>query len=455
MQDPSHNRPDHDDVTLVAWQALPAVVPQAGRNVGGLELAAWKHAKVLAKQLDANVNLVVRSHGSGGEKIIDGVRVIMIPARSEAIRRSVSQCIDVSNGFRLKRFSWKLLWQVPFLALTWPWRTIDPPPMKPDHRLEPFDPDVWIAFGVSQESAGVIATAIEKRKPSLLMLQSNADLDPQFLSAPKQRNAYGELGEHCQFAIANATQIACQSQWQVDQLAQHFGRTGVLIPNSTDPDPWREAADRASNQSHDKNNGEHRDRHDLQCVGRYVLWIGRYDRFHKRPELAVEIARKIPQIPFRMIINASDEQVRRSIHQDLPANIQTVDYVEYDQMPQQFADARVFLSTGNADFEGFPAVLLHAIAAGKPIVSLDDFSNFIHDSGGGVVTDGSTSQAADAIRRYWNNETLYDRDATSAYLDAHHSVDVIGRLLAKEVRRLMTENERSVASVASVAKSKQ
>ncbi|QDT09053.1 glycosyltransferase family 4 protein [Planctomycetes bacterium K23_9] len=416
-------RPLH--VTVVAWQSLPAILTDSARNVGGLELAAWKWSKALAVHSDMDVRIIARSDWRNEERTIDDVRVSMIAHRRENVRRSVSACIQIDNGVRLKRFSPKLLWQIPYLALSWPWRTPDPEPLSPDDRLRKYPTDVWIALGASRESAGVVATAIEQNKPSLLLLQSNNDVDPTFISSPQQRSAYGELGEHCVYALRNATVIACQTKHQQEMLAKHFGRESVLLPNSTDPGPWRDAA---------------------RTEGDYVLWVGRYDRFHKRPHLALEIARLVPEVPFRMIINESDEQVRREVHKNLPANVQTTDYVAFDKMPEQFGRARVFLSTGNAQYEGFPAVLLHAMSVRKPIVSLDDFSGFISDSRSGTVADGSVEKAAAAIRDYWNGGANYDHQFASDFLDQNHSINAVGQQLADLIRQMVADSKAAVST---------
>ena len=42
-------------IGLVAWQALPTIVPGLGRNIGGLETRAWSLAKLLANSSSADV----------------------------------------------------------------------------------------------------------------------------------------------------------------------------------------------------------------------------------------------------------------------------------------------------------------------------------------------------------------------------------------------------------------
>ncbi len=402
-------------VAIVAWQALPAIIPEVGRNVGGLETAAWRLAKTLAAQGVGSPQIIVRSPSVASEVVIDGVRVTPHPEPREYVRREFASCVEWGDRLRLHRISPKLLWQIPYLAVTWPWRQKDPPPMKPDPRLRSYTPDVWIALGASRESAAVMATAIEQKKPSLLLIQSNADLDPRYVSQPDFRSAYGELADHCRFAVENASHVICQTVTQQRLLRQHFDRDGILLRNAIDPEPWRAAA---------------------RKPGDYVLWIGRYDKFHKRPQLSVEIARLCPEIPFQMVVNESDDQVRREIQANHPENVRLVDYVPANEMAAVFGAARIFLSTGNADYEGFPTVLLQAVAAEKPIVSLDDFDGFISQSDSGIVCGNDLRRAAEAIRRYWNRPDERDPSTATEFLRQNYTVEATTHQLIEILGRL-------------------
>ena len=280
-------------------------MPEVSRNVGGLETAAWRLAKTLANHGAVDTQMIVRSPNARVPSSIEGVQITPHVDPREYVRREFAACIG-SGDRRGILFSTKLLWQIPYLAATWPWRAKDPIPMKPDPRLREYLPDVWIAWGSSRESADVIATAIDQNRPSLLMLQSNADLDSRYVSDPEFRSVYGELGTHCRFAIENATRVVCQTKTQQRLLRQHFDREGILLRNAIDAEPWWDAASQR---------------------GDHVLWIGRYDRFHKRPHLAIEIAKLCPEIPFRMIVNESADDVRREIQASCPENVQIIDYV--------------------------------------------------------------------------------------------------------------------------------
>ncbi|NND99625.1 MAG: glycosyltransferase [Pirellulaceae bacterium] len=402
-------------VTFVVWQGLSAVLPQTSQNVGGLEVFAWRLAKKLAEQPDIQTQFIVRSPGGVHGQRIDGVQLSPHTDRREYIRRNVSSCLDAHSPLRLKRIDPKLLWQIPYLAVTWPWRRRDPLPRTPDPRLIELSPDLWVTLGASRESAGVVATARAQNKPSMLLIQSNADLDPHYLVDPDFRNAYGELASDCCYAIQQATEVVCQTDNQAGLLREHFGREGVIVRNSTDPLPWQQAA-------------EH--------PGDYVLWIGRYDRVHKRPHLAIEIAQRCPDIPFRMIVNPSADDVRDEIRARCPDNVELIDYVPFDQQPELFGKSRLYLSTGNADYEGFPTVLLQAVAGGKPIVSLKDFDQFIAKSESGTVTGLAIDDAVAAIKKFWDHPDDYDGSAAYRFLNQYHTIESTTQQVSDLVRRL-------------------
>ena len=396
-------------IGIVAWQALPAVQPMVGRNVGGLETAAWLLARALARHESVECSFFVRHHVSITDSHIDSVDIKVDVDPREFVRREVSSYFATGPIHAIKRIRPSIVGKILYLAVSRPWRRADPEPRTPDPRLLGQQLDAWIAMGVSRESAGVIATAKRQHKKSLVMIQSNADLDSRYASDPKFRNRYGELGEDCLFAIQQCDHVVCQTDHQLRLLRDGFGLDGVLIRNAIDLDRWS-----------DLSNGR----------GSHVLWIGRYDDFHKRPHLAMEIAAKCPEISFRMIINPSDARIESELNSRCPPNVTIDSYIPNDAMPKTMADCRVFLSTGAAEYEGFPNVLLQAAAAGKPIVSLDDFDSFLQRSGAGVHTDGNIDAAADSIRELYAGKRTIDHQQTREYLRQHHDVgSIVSRLL--------------------------
>jgi hypothetical protein len=430
VQQSINTKIDRDlSVAFVCWQALPAIYPSAGSSVGGLETSAWLLAKSLAnlKDYSDQVAFVFRSNRVITDRSLDNVQLVPDYDPREWIRRDVSGAISSLRKKQFTGLSLSLAWQVPYLALTWPWRRRAGTADKPDERLSRLHPDFWIAFGSSLESAAVMTTAAASESVGILMIQSNADLDQRYLTDPDDRNAYGEIGADCVRALRKANLVICQTQLQHELLRSRFEIEGVVLPNAIELEPWIEAGKQAKKSPRPSKTKQ-------------VLWIGRYDRFHKRPMLCLEIARECPTIEFKMIINRSDPSVQDEIQRNKPANVSIVAYVPFDQMMQTMSDADIFLSTGDSQFEGFPNVLLQAAATGLAIVSLEDFDGFLLKSKAGTDCCGDIYAAASTIREYATGERVIDSESVRDYLAANHSHTAI----ARSFRILLESTQRSL-----------
>lgn len=394
-------------IAIVALNAYPAVNPQAGTAIGGLETFAWLLARGLATRPGHEVQFLVRHTAKPTQDVVDRVRIVADVEPLRPWRLDVSHDLEVLPGFpwlRLKHLRPSLLWKVPVLGLV---RVLGGrrPPLDERVRnlLEPAKPNLVLTLGVGDSSAAVVRAAAALKIPSLLWLQSNADIDPQFQVNPNFVDPYGVTSADAQ-ASWRADRIICQTRWQQQRVFELLNRDSEVIPNPLDatrfpvgePSPW-------SRQG--------------------VLWIGRYDRHHKRPHLALEIAKKCPRIPFRMVINRGDPTVEAEIRAQAPPNVQIIDYLSRDEMPKAFREARLFLSTGSSAYEGFPNVLLEAAASGTPIVSMDDFDEFLTRSQCGILgTNTEVTAKAVMLLTGLEGEWVNRSRRGAEYVRQHHSL---------------------------------
>lgn len=124
---------------------------------------------------------------------------------------------------------------------------------------------------------------------------------------------------------------------------------------------------------------------------KYVAWVAML-RQHKRPDILVEIARRMPQVRFVVCggqtTYVTSEEFRDRVINGLRA-LPNVDYrgqVGPDEAMAIIAGAAVFLST--SDGEGFPNTFTQAWSAGTPVVSLRlDPDHLIEKIGMGSVAD--------------------------------------------------------------------
>lgn len=403
---------------MVAWRALPAVLPHLGRRVGGLETGAWTLATGLGQFTNIVPHFFVHSKTRRIPKHVNHVQLCLDYEPLAGVREDFSRSIEIGPPLKIRRLPLRLLWQFPILVLARGRKKPLSPPTEPDPRLMDHSLDAWAGFGVNADSARVVATAIHARVPSLLFLESNADLDPRIVSGEEFVNAYGESSRTQRFAIDNATTIVCQSRHQQRELQEKFQREGVLLRNPIDRKSWlpKEKKPRT-----------------------HVLWIGRFDTFHKRLPLAIEIAKQLPELRFRMIVNPHDSSLETQIRQATPQNVELVDYVPFDQMPHEFAQASVFLCTGSPTHEGFPNVLLQAAASHTPICSLSDFDDFLYDSGAGIDCKESIDKAVEFLRQFTHSTTPWLPQCTwqqvDDYLEERHSL----RSISLETSRLLQQ----------------
>jgi len=139
-----------------------------------------------------------------------------------------------------------------------------------------------------------------------------------------------------------------------------------------------------------------------------------------------------------MVLNPGEASIREQVKRELPFNVELIDFVLNEEMPARMRGARIFLSTGSSEFEGFPNVLLEAAASGTPIISIDDFDGFLVRSGAGKAHSGAIDQAADSLKQCYYSEPEWTRPSIQAarHVLEHHSLDAIAgefKILAKNI----------------------
>jgi len=152
----------------------------------------------------------------------------------------------------------------------------------------------------------------------------------------------------------------------------------------------------------------------------YVLWAGTIKQL-KRPELLVELARRLPQLRFRLV-GGGDAAIMARLQaaaHGLP-NLELAGFVPYAHIDAQFDGARVLVNT--SEFEGFPNTFLQAWARGIPSVSF--FDNGSRHQGQPVSHCVADLDAMAACIGALMQDDGRWRDASArarAYFEAHHT----------------------------------
>lgn len=142
--------------------------------------------------------------------------------------------------------------------------------------------------------------------------------------------------------------------------------------------------------------------------GHKLCWVGRLE-VPKDPELALDVVEELfkqsPDVPWTLSVLGSgtlfenlqtklggmSDQVRRSV--TLHGR------VDPSEVPQIMSQSRVFLMTSHAGYEGYPRVLVEAMASGLPAVvtSGSDTGGLVKNGKNGYVTDRDPVEIARSV----------------------------------------------------------
>ena len=200
-----------------------------------------------------------------------------------------------------------------------------------------------------------------------------------------------------------ATRIVVQSDEQAELCTRRWGRQSTVIRSLVEPSPLRAGPPEA------------------------FLWIARLASY-KRPEVVVELARRLPHARFRMVVSPSDrdpELVRR-LTDDAGRleNLELLPPRSRSELAPLYDSAVAVLNT--SAYEGMSNVLLEGWSRGVPaLVYSHDPDRLVESHGLGWVAKGSldrlTELAAFAWERRHDQSDLSER--CRAYVATNHAPD--------------------------------
>ncbi len=208
-------------------------------------------------------------------------------------------------------------------------------------------------------------------------------------------------------AMRRADRVVAQTDHQHDVLEDVFGIDSTVIANGyTIPDD----ADLVPAEKRD-----------------YVLWVGSLDPDQKRPELALELAERLPEVPFRMVGWTEDESYREPLvdrASTLP-NLTFEGFVPPDEIDRYYRDAVALLNT--SAYEGFPNTFLEAWRFGVPVVSLQEMLDGVIEREEIGIAAGSMDALEGAVETLWNDRDLTARLGSRGrrHLEENYSLNVI------------------------------
>jgi len=271
-----------------------------------------------------------------------------------------------------------------------------------------------------QRSAAALTgflAAFCKRHGKRVIYSGASDVD--FL--PKHPDIQYARDRHLfEYGLRRVDRIFAQNATQQDWARANFGRDSVHVPNCYEA-PAGAKADRKG----------------------YVLWVATV-REQKRPELFIEMARRMPQYRFVMVGGSDSDRTGQEYAAAVKETARALPNVEYRGfMPFAEADrvfdgARVLVNTST--YEGFPNTFLQAWARGVPTVSFVDTGS--RDADGPVYDIASGIDAAAlAVGRLMSDDLAWERASSrvARHFAGHHSLASVVGLYERELIALANE----------------
>ena len=344
----------------------------SGSIYGGSEIRAWSFAQGLGRLREFEVSMIVQG------------------AAGRSMRRSNVDIRwhDFNGAGRVPRGLARIL------------KHFDPMPGRDIAALlRQIDPQIVAAFGAVGFNAMLGGVARRQARKMALFLGSDIDLAGTLADVSAGRSlADLPPREEARAALLGADLIVAQTEWQARRAAALTGRPCPVVRNPIElrAGGLTDWADREG-----------------------VLWIGKTDSI-KRPMLAIEIARRCPEIRFRIVANPTSPGAWSEISQATPPNVELLSRFSYGDEESFYGRARVLLNTSS--FEGFPNAFLQAGRFGVPIVSAAaDPDGFLQRTGSGIVASSDPERLADAIRSFVRDQAQWEvcSKAIRKYVEQH------------------------------------
>ena len=371
--------------------SYPLFDPSAPGQFGGAEVRAVTLAKGLAQQGNCQVAFIVDSDHCRPSRDFGEIEVHFQSPHGRngraTDRPGVSSALQGMSARLLRSVRKRLRYpQSESLSL-----------------LSNINADVYCCFGATEASVDIVRAASRLKAQTVLFLVWDKELArdcvPSIVVGKQRRRIQRARDE----VLHSADQIVVQTEAQQQRLWRRFSRQASWIRNPIDLQIPTASAGKQP--------------------GRYALWVGRADTFHKRPDRCFELARRCAQVPFMLVMNRANYAGYAQLLEQAPANVSIVEQVPYPQMDEYFARARVLVNT--SDVEGFPNTFLQAAKHGLPILSYAmDPDGVLETHGCGLLAHASLDAMGNQLERIWGGGAEIEVMSRNArdYVATHHNL---------------------------------
>jgi glycosyltransferase involved in cell wall biosynthesis len=368
-------------ICFLGQDNLPVLAREYNRHgVGGAQVQMTLIAKALAMR-GHDVSMVVGDYGQEDGRSWDGIRTF--------------KTFKANAGFPVIRFihpHWSRTWMA----------------------LSRADADVYFTSCAGMQVGLLALYCMRVNKGFVFRLAHDDDADPQKMLVRLWRDK--KLYE---YGLKRAESILCQNNTQRDRLKTNYALEASLIKSLVEPP----AID-----------------HPLQDRNIETLWVSNL-RDIKRPDLALELARRLPHRRLHMVggRQAGFTQMYETIQREatvLP-NLTFHGRVPYHEVGDLFDRTRVFVNT--SDSEGFPNTYLQSWRRGVPVVAFFDPDALIRREELGYAV-SSMDEMQQAVEKLLSDDDEWHRisNRCRAYMERHHGDDVVLRPYLEAIEHAYT-----------------
>lgn len=376
-------------IAIFSANAYPIFNPECPPVFGGAEVDQYNLALYLSQNPDIDLTFYVGDFSQTNKpEIIDGVRLQKIPLYGWHKKKSYQKVIYFSHLF-------KSLWQS--------------------------DAEIMLTeMAGDMVGWGAIFFKILRKKYLIHRLAS--DRDTEYIS-PSSSGGWRTYLLY-KLGLKKADFIFSQTQQQKCMLKERMGFNSVVVPNGF-----------FINGKVDTG------------IKQYILWIGRCTPL-KRPELFVNLARRIPEKKFVMImpppiaVEPDDfrENAAKLIEEasSLP-NMTHIEHVPFNRIQQIYNRAQLFVNT--SIYEGFPNTFIQSCLGGTPIASLQvDPDGFIERNRLGISCADNFEQLVEFIKNISEDQICLMGDNALKYARKHHDISIMGGEYEQACRQILNLN---------------
>ncbi|MHB1586413.1 MAG: glycosyltransferase family 4 protein [Acidiferrobacteraceae bacterium] len=368
-------------VALGAWPIISG--DRSIKTVGGAEVQQSYIARGL---VDAGyrVSMICMDHGQSDGVIIDGLQVF--------------KAHTPLGGVPVLRFLH------PRLTTVW-------------GAMRRANADVYYQRGAGVHTAYVAAFCRHHGRRFIYAAAHDADFDPglPYITYARDRALF-------RWGLSRANRVVVQSPAQLDASRQWPALPSTLVKSCYAP---------PSPRNHRGSNG-------------YILWAATLRKW-KRPEWFIDLARRLPDLHFRMVGGGDDPDYERELRAMAVkvSNLEFRGFIPYADIDQEFDGAWLFVNT--SQHEGFPNTYLQAWARGIPTVGTV-VTGSTYDGGPVEIHAQSLEELADLIARFAQDQPALSslgRRCRAAF-EADHSLVAVTRRYAGIIDSLVLEGTRRV-----------